>query len=193
MPRHKTFDIDTALDSAMKLFWANGYQATSMQDLLEEMGINRGSFYDTYGDKRTLFVAALRRYDQHYRRKRLDSLAQADSPLAAIATLFNGWVRSILADPGRRGCFLTNTALELAAHDAEIGALVADSQKDTEAFLANLLRQAKSKGEIGDHINVKHSAQSLLAALVGLLVLARSRPERALLRSIAKTALDALH
>ena len=192
-PGKRTFDIDTALDDAMKLFWANGYEATSMQDLLDEMGINRGSFYDTYGDKRTLFLAALRRYDEVYRRERLQGLEESHSPLEAIEALFDGWVGSILDDPNRSGCFITNTALELAAHDAEIGELVANSQKDTEKFLSALLRKAKANGEIGEHINVRRSAQSLLGALFGLLVLARSRPERTLLRSIARTALDSLH
>ena len=193
MPREKTFDIDTALDSAMKLFWVKGYAATSMQSLLDQMGINRGSFYDTYGDKRRLFLAALRRYDQRYRRERLESLAAQNSPLKTIEALFDGWVRSILADPDRGGCFITNTALELAAHDTEIGGLVADSQKDTEKFLTALLRKAKANGEIAGHVHAKRSARSLLAALFGLLVLARSRPERALLKSIARTALDSLH
>ena len=193
MPREKTFDIDNALDDAMRLFWVNGYEATSIQDLLDEMGINRGSLYDTYGDKRSLFLAALRRYDELYRRERLRSLAESHSPLDAIEALFEGWVRSILADPDRGGCFITNTALELAAHDTEIGELVAESQKDTEKFLASLLRKAKASGEIGGHVNVSRSAQSLLAALFGLLVLARSRPERPLLRSIARTAMESLH
>jgi len=76
MPWTKNFDVDRTLDKAMRLFWAHGYEATSMQDLVDGMGINRGSIYSTYGDKRQLFLAALNRYDVECRKSLLESLDQ---------------------------------------------------------------------------------------------------------------------
>lgn len=192
MPWEKTFDIDHALDKATRLFWSRGYDATSMQALVDEMGINRGSLYDTYGDKRSLFIAALRRYDQQFRRNRLAELEQKHTPKAAIKALFKGWIQIALDDPGRSGCFLTNTALEVAAHDAEIGAIVATSQRDTEKIFVRLIRKGQVSGEISNDIEPRQSARSLLATLIGLLVLARSRPESTLLTSIADSALEQL-
>ena len=192
MPWEKSFDIDHTLDKATRLFWSRGYDATSMQALVDEMGINRGSLYDTYGDKRSLFIAALRRYDQQFRRNRLAELERKHTPKAAIKALFKSWIQIALDDSGRSGCFLTNTALEVAAHDAEIGAIVATSQRDTEKIFVRLIRNGQVSGEISKEIEPRQSARSLLATLIGLLVLARSRPESALLTSIADSALEQL-
>jgi len=192
MPWEKRFDIDETLDKAMRLFWSRGYEATSMQALVRSMGINRGSLYDTFGDKRQLFLATLRRYDERSRRARLRALEQLHGPTDAIETLFAGWIDTALEDPERSGCFLTNTALELAVHDREIGDLVARSQKETESFFRRLIEKGQSDGTIPLSIDAPQTARALLAALIGLLVLARSRPDATLLRSISTAALTLL-
>jgi len=117
MPWEKQFDSDDALMRAMEAFWGRGYEATSMQDLVSCMGINRGSLYATFGDKRALFLAALRRYDAHYRQDWLSALRQANGPKATILAAFDDAVEAALGRKGRRGCFLVNTALELSPHD----------------------------------------------------------------------------
>ena len=192
MPWVKSFNIDKTLDNAMRMFWSRGYEATSMQDLVQGMGINRGSLYDTYGDKRSLFIAALQHYDKQYRKTRLAELERGHSPKGAIEALFLDWIDLVSTDANRRGCFLTNTALELSAHDAEIGAIVVTSQKETEQFFRRLIKRAQSIGEIGQNLDATHTARLLLATLIGLLVLARSRPERTLLKSIAGSAMGSL-
>lgn len=163
-----------------------------MNDLVYHMQINRGSLYDTYGDKRSLFLAALRRYDEQWRQSRLSALTQSHPPVEAIRRLFQDWIEHALNDPDHSGCFLTNTALELAAHDREIGKIVAASQRGIEAFFRQLIETAQLRGEVPARVDASRAAQSLLAALIGLLVLARSRPERALLESIAAQALAGL-
>ena len=84
MPWEKTFDTDEVLGKAMQAFWARGYEATSIQDLLDTMGLNRGSLYATFGDKRSLFIRALRHYDAVHRRAWVVALAQRGSPREAI-------------------------------------------------------------------------------------------------------------
>lgn len=192
MPWAKNFDVDETLDKAMRLFWSRGYEATSMKDLVQGMGINRGSLYDTFGDKRSLFIAALRHYDNQCRKTRLATLERRYSPKAAIQTLFRDWIDLVLSDSAHSGCFLTNTALELSAHDDEVGAIVATSQKETESFFYRLIKKGQVSGEIPMDVNAKQTARVLLADLLGLLVLARSRPERALLQSIASAATSSL-
>ena len=120
----------------MNLFWQNGYDATSLRDLTIGMGINRGSLYDTFTDKRKLFITTLKHYDEHRRLRILSKLETNEAPLNAIQKLFATWVELILDDPSCKGCFLTNTALEMASHDSEIDKIVAESQKQTEAFFS---------------------------------------------------------
>ncbi len=192
MPWEKNFDIDLALDEAMAMFWSRGYEATSMRDLVNCMGINRGSLYDTFASKRELFIAALRRYDERCRRARLHSLECEAGPVDSIRQLFEDSVQDLRRDPSHRGCFLTNTALEIAAHDTEIGTIVADSQRDTERFFLRRIEAGQATGEISGRLDSRGAARALLAALLGLLVLARSRPEPALARSIADNAIAML-
>ncbi|MGD9584229.1 MAG: TetR/AcrR family transcriptional regulator [Lysobacterales bacterium] len=192
MPWEKTFDVEQTLNRAMQAFWAHGYEATSMQDLVACTGVNRASLYATYGDKRELFIAALRLFDREQRKARLDDLEQRFAPRAAIAAFFRGFVRHAAGKDDRRGCFLTNTALELASHDAEVGRIVADSQADIEAFFRRLLKKGQAAGEFSAALDSKRAARGLLASLLGLLVLARSRPQPALLDDVVGDALDRL-
>lgn len=187
MPWEKNFDVEKTLDKAMQAFWARGYEATSMQDLVDCTGVNRASLYATYGDKRALFIAALHLYDRKLRKARLAKLEQQLGPRAAIRELFEGFLRYSRSD-GSRGCFLTNTALELAAHDPEIGRIVAESQADLENFFRRMIKKGQNCGEIAATIDPVTSARGLLALLLGMLVLARSRPKRVLLQSIVDEA-----
>ena len=132
MPWEKQFGVVEVLDSAMQAFWVHGYEATSVQDLVERTGVNRASLYATYGDKHDLFLAALR----HYRETRLHlfvtELELRYSPVDAVRRLFQAFVDQVAVQGLNQGCFLANTALELAAHDPEAAAIVADAQKDPQ-------------------------------------------------------------
>lgn len=189
----RQFDAEAALDRAMAAFWSQGYAATSMQALVEATGLNRASLYNAFGGKRDLFLRALRAYDRRFRRARLDRLAALESPRAALARLFDDWVAELARSDARRGCFMTNTALELAPHDAEIGALVAESQRGIEDFLRQRIAEGQNRGEIRADLDPQATARGLLASLLGLLVLARSRPEPALLTAVARDALARLN
>ncbi|TAN56588.1 MAG: TetR/AcrR family transcriptional regulator [Rhodospirillales bacterium] len=192
MPWEKQFDKDEVLDKAMQAFWMRGYEATSMQNLVDCTGINRGSLYATYGDKRALFMASLRLYDDKMRRRMLSELEERYAPLEAIQHLFLAFVESASPKGGNKGCFLTNTALELAQHDAEIGAVVARSQEEIEDFFVRMIRKGKTSGNISASVKPAETARGLLASLIGLIVLTRSRPEKSLLKSIADEALHRL-
>lgn len=192
MPWGKNFDVQQTLGKAMRAFWSRGYEATSVQDLLEEMGINRGSMYGTFGDKRSLFMAALQKYDEEFRKAQLAVISHTHSGKAAIRALFDGWIVTVLGDKALSGCFLTNTALELAAHDPEIGSLVATSQRGIEQFFRRHIKEGQTRGEIPARHNPSELARVLLSMLAGLLVLGRSRPEPKLLHAVVKGAMAAL-
>ncbi len=192
MPQEKQFDVDEVLDLAVSAFWARGYWATSMLDLVETTGVNRASLYATYGDKHALFMTALRRYAETVHFRRLAALERMHAPLVAISRALLVFVPPSRTAAGQCGCFLTNTALELASHDAEVGALVRDAQRQTQAFFERQLRRAKRDGVLSAKVRPAEAAEALLASLIGLSVLNRSRPDPAMARRIAATALRRL-
>lgn len=192
MPWEKQFDVNAVLDKAMQAFWSRGYEATSMQNLVDNTGVNRGSLYATYGDKRALFLAALRMYDDRNRQKRLAELEARYGPREAIRQMFLSFTSHASEKGGNRGCFLTNTALELAVHDAEARRIVAHAQTEIEAFFFRMVKKGVAQGEIGPQVKPGETASGLLASLIGVTVLMRSRPERVLLQTIIDDALRRL-
>jgi TetR/AcrR family transcriptional repressor of nem operon len=188
MPWEKQFDPEQALQKAMQTFWARGYEATSMQDLVDTMGINRGSLYATFGDKRSLFLQALKLYGAVHRKAWTDALAARTTPRGAILGAFDGAISAVLQDGSRDGCLVVNTALELSAHDDEIAAEVADSLGEMERFFRTMIEAGQKAGEIPASLRPAETARALLGLFVGLRVLARSRPEPKLLRAIAEQA-----
>ncbi len=193
MPREKQFDVQQALDRAMETFWSDGYEATSMQDLLETMGINRGSFYDTFGSKHDLFLEALRRFDQTYRENEFRELLERESPREAIISLFKNVLQQCTCSTGRNGCFLVNTALELSPRDKEAAAIVQQAFHDTVLFFRKLIIRGQKRGEIAPDVKPTQTARALLALLIGMRVLARAASPREVLVSIAHEAEALLH
>lgn len=189
MPWEKNFDTAAALGKAMEAFWSRGYEATSMQDLVDCTGVNRASLYATYGDKRAIFIAALRMYDEQLTVKLLAEIEARYRPRDAIRQL----LLRFIADAGReavgKGCFITNSALELAAHDAEIRKIVATAQAEIEAFFGRMIKKGQAAREIPPKVKSAEVARSLLATLIGLVVLSRSRPDKSLLLSIVDDAM----
>lgn len=191
MPWEKNFDTQETLEKAMQAFWVRGYAATSIQDLVDCTGVNRASLYATYGDKRAMFLAALRLYDKDVRRARLSALERL-GPRRAIEKLFRDFIERSQTDRICRGCFLTNTALELAAHDAEVRHIVAESQADIEAFFRRVLTKGQAQGQFRPEIDATIAARGLLASVLGFLVLLRSRPDPEVLNSVGQDAVDRL-
>lgn len=192
MPWEKRFDVEQTLSRAMQAFWARGYEATSMQDLVHATGVNRASLYATYGDKRDLFLAALRKYDGEVRDRTLEELGRTLPPGKAIAAVFNKFIDQTRQPAGNWGCFLVNTALELAAHDPAIAALVNAAQDDIEAFFLAMIRKGQQSGEFRRDIDAGRAANHALATLLGMLVMIRSRPDEGYLGAVRDGALKSL-
>jgi len=193
MPWEKQFNESDVLDKAMQAFWARGYEATSIQDLVDCMGIKRGSIYAAFGDKRALFLKSLEHYETHHRRAGLDSLRERLEPRAAILSVFEGAISVAVSDHNRAGCFLINTAVELSPHDAGVARAVAKGLSETEAFFHDAIVDGQECGDMALDIDPDEAARTLLGLLTGLRVLARSRPERPLLEALAKQAGAILH
>ena len=190
--RPKAFDARKALQTAMGCFWERGYEATSVRDLTERMGIASPSLYNAFGDKRNLFRLSLEDYVRRYTHERIGRLeadyAAQDRPGAFLAEA----VDKAVNDPQRRGCFLINSAIEVAPHDPELGALIVEHLGTVRNFFARSLSEARSAKKLTAVTDCETAADHLMAVLLGIRVLARARPERDLLEGIVQAALTPL-
>ena len=186
MPRPKEFDPDKALEKAMQVFWRKGYEATSVQDLVDQMGINRFSLYATFGDKHRLFLSALNRYQQKLVSENLRALEHSQEGLQAIRRFFQASVEWALAQKSCQGCLMTNSTVELAAHDKDAAAIVRASLKRIEEAFYKALLRAREKGEIGESQNLRDYARFLTNNAQGLGVLTKVRPDRRVLEGIIR-------
>jgi TetR/AcrR family transcriptional regulator, transcriptional repressor for nem operon len=190
--RTKEFEPEKALTRAMDLFWRRGYEATSVHDLLEEMGIGRGSMYDTFGDKRALFLAALERFEET-RVSRADEILEGSaSAVEGIRRLFETTIEGLVSYEPRRGCLLANTAVELAPHDEQIAGSISCYIRRTEDAFERALVRGRATGEIPADKDPKALARFLVSILHGVRVLARAGVDRAVLDDSVRTALEAL-
>lgn len=192
MARTKGFDEQQALDKAMQVFWAKGFEAASVADLLAGTGLNRGSLYGTFGDKRALFLKALRRYDCERRRPLLASLEALDDPSLAIAGFFDALIKETVQDEQRKGCFLINTALELAMHDHDVQVLVNEGISEIEGFLKRCIELGQIRSLLPLSLAPADAAKGLLAAVIGIRVLGREVFDEAALRTMADQAQSVL-
>jgi TetR/AcrR family transcriptional regulator, transcriptional repressor for nem operon len=193
MARPRGFDETVALDAAVECFRRRGYEATSIRDLTECMGIGPTSLYNSFGDKRGLFIKALERYVDCSVRARLKRLESSLPPEQAVRTLIEDVVERSLTDRTRGGCLLINSALEIAPHDPEVGAEIAKRLGEIEGFFRRSISAAQSSGTISRKLNSSDFARLLLGVLLGIRVLARSKPERTLLEGVARPALSLLN
>ncbi len=188
MPWEKQFDVEEALERAMHTFWAQGYEATSMDVLLRRMGINRGSFYATFRSKRHVLIRALQRYDARNRDAVMRGIAEGRSPRKAVSMIFRGLTDGSRFPQGRHGCFLVNAALEMAPKDKEVARIVRQGFSELEKFFAELVREAQKTGEVRKGVNAAATGRALMNQLVGLMVLVRSKAPQAVLDSVVKQA-----
>lgn len=175
MARPREFDIDQALEHAMNVFWAKGYEGASLQDLLDAMKIARGSLYKAFTDKRSIYLAALDRYDQTVVQRGIDILRdpKLGDGATRIRLLLEDVRTAVVERNDRRGCFLCNAAVDQASLDPVIQAKVIAMMKRLERAINSALKESKPAGRWSS----KRRAQAALAlnnASMGLRVLARS-------------------
>lgn len=192
MARPREFERDEVVEQALAVFWRQGYQATSVQDLVDATGLHRGSLYDTFGDKRGLFLEAVEHYRRNVTARRLAKLEEPGPAREKIATFFKEMIEFSVGEGRLLGCLMTNAAIELAPHDRDTRLAVAANMAAMEASFRRLLTRARKTGEIAAGKSPAHLARFLTATANGLRVMAKVAPERAALRSVVRIALEAL-
>jgi TetR/AcrR family transcriptional repressor of nem operon len=191
MGRPREFDEANVLEAAMNCFWAQGYEATSVRDLANQMGITGASLYNAFGDKRSLYRRALDHYLEHSVHDRIGRLERLP-PLAAVRSFFDEIIERSVTDRQRRGCMLVNSALEMAPYDPEFRKLVVQETMYIEAFFQERIAAGQEDGTIAGRQPADQLAKLLLSVLLGVRVLARTRPQREVLAGAVNSALDLL-
>ncbi|MBO7747978.1 TetR/AcrR family transcriptional regulator [Paenibacillus sp. MWE-103] len=190
MARSKEFDEHDVLLKAMRLFWEQGYEKTSLQDLVTHMGIHRRSLYDTFGDKHSLFVKAMEQYDKQTSAAIKAEVTRGRTSQEAIRFFFDYLIE--VNDGRPLGCLYVNSATELALRDPEVGELTNEGFKNEERFLADLIRKGQQSGEIPLGKDADQLAASLQATMIGIRVLARTSTDRKKLHRLADASVAML-
>lgn len=192
MPRVKSFDPDTVLERAVEQFWQAGYDGTSMTMLLASMGISRQSLYDTFGDKRNLFLSSLERYRLMVLAGLQAKLGESGSAKANIRAAFEWISEVVLGRPERRSCLMANASLELGRRDADVQAQVSAHLEAIEDSFFSVLERARVEGELDPNKQPRALARFLTNAIHGLGILARGGAEPAVLHDAIEVTLAAI-
>ena len=192
MARPKAFNEEEVIDKAVEIFWAKGYEATSMQDLIDAMGIQRGSLYGAFGSKQQLFLKSLKRYSVTVVKKLLEILESKPSAIESIELFFSQLVEHLLTAGELRSCLVTNSAIERGLRDDETRQLVLKLLNALEDGFYKTLLRAKENGELSTELDLKVVANYLTSSMQGLLVMGKVCSERSVLEGINQMTLSIL-
>lgn len=193
MARPKAFAEQDALHAAMETFWRKGYHHTSIQDLVDSMGINRASLYDTFTDKHTLYLNALERYRDLNCADMAEAMDGANTAQAKIRAIFDRAITETLDDQEHKGCFMTNATLEMLPHYADVQAVVASNFAQLDTTFRQLIGQGIATGEFNATRLPDEVVPFLMSQLSGIRVLGKAIPDGPVLNRVVNLALSILN
>jgi TetR/AcrR family transcriptional regulator, transcriptional repressor for nem operon len=188
MARPKEFDPKRALAKAMNLFWTLGYENTSLEALLKEMGIARQSLYDTFGDKRALYLKAMAHYRDQTNGEMQKMLNEVPLVRDGFAKLLYGMAAET-REQHERGCLLLSANLQRNPKDAVVRDLLRDNQARVEAIFAQALARAQKQGELSSRDEPAALARFFVVTIQGMRAMARLKSDRKALEQVARVAL----
>lgn len=191
MGRPRTFDPEAVLQQAMDCFWSNGFEATSMQDLLACTGLSKSSLYESFGSKHALFEQCLTQYREQRVASMSERLAGSTSGLKFIRAMLHS-VADECGPGGRRGCLVMNTATELAQRDRRVASLVAESIEAFVRVFRRAVERAQLEGEIPAGESPTRLARFIVTNMSGLRTLAKAGMAPRTLRATADVVIEAL-
>jgi len=192
MARNREFDINEALNSAMGLFWLNGYSNTSLDNLLESMDIGKGSFYQAFENKRDLYLQTLELY-KNQSRYFFEEISSNGKGIKRLKNYFISLIDEMYKeDFVQRGCFLCNASIENSGKDNEITEIVSSGYKEIINKLKEIVEESQSLGEIRKDLKPDDTAHWLFSSSYGLLMLAKSDFKKSKIKKIAMDTIDIL-
>ncbi len=176
MPKSVTFDREKVINDVMELFWKKGYNGTSMQDLVDVTGLNRSSFYNSFGDKFSLFQEALKAYEKQQNETLNSFFGKAQTPKESIISLFKG-VSDDIRSGNQKGCMYTSCTAELGGENQQVhDLLVLNKDKVVDSFEI-LIKKAQELGEISQSKNPHALALMLFTCMQGIRVTSIIEPD----------------
>jgi TetR/AcrR family transcriptional regulator, transcriptional repressor for nem operon len=191
MARAKEFDPEVVLQAAVKVFWSLGYERTSLDILIKEMGISRQSLYDTFGDKRSLYFRALQLYRKSTNSALRGIFEREKSVRRGLAKIFDSMIAEN-KQQHQQGCLLMSANLNRDLHDAEIAKFLRANQREVERIFRDAFINAQQRGEIAPSKNPAAMAKFFVATIQGMRALARLNHDRNELQHISQVALSTL-
>ncbi|HWR40819.1 MAG TPA: TetR/AcrR family transcriptional regulator [Patescibacteria group bacterium] len=191
MGRSKEFEESVVLQKAMELFWKQGYEKTSLNDLVEHMGIHRRSLYGTFGDKHTLFLKTIDCFGEFIKARLKFAISRAETAKQAIQCIFDFMIEG--SGDRALGCLFVNSATEMAPRDKEVEEKAKEAFMQLEHLLADIIRKGQQAGEFRCDYDAEVLAESLHNALLGIRVLARTSASKEKLQRIADFSLAILN
>jgi len=191
MARPREFEESAALDAVTECFWRRGFEASSVRELMEETGLTAASLYNAFGDKQALYRQAL---DHYVERSIADRIRRCEQlkPRIALEAFFTEILKRSHSDREHRGCLLVNAALEVAPADRAFQRIIAAVLTGIEEFFLRCIERGQADGTISRSRAARELARHFLGVLMGVRVLARVRPERAVLEGVVLPALGLL-
>lgn len=189
MARPREFDHEKVLGKIMKLFWKKGFKGTSMDEIVQATGLNKGSLYTCFGNKEELFKLALR----HYLTQGAGALPKKERAIDTLCQYYSYIISEAdLPKQERRGCFVFNSCLEFGNHNDRLTSFVLSIGKQREAFFQGIIAEAKEKGEIPEQVEVNAAAKRAFATAFTIREMSKFKPEMDLLRDLANSFLESI-
>jgi len=190
MARTKDFDEDDVLEKAVELFWRKGYNATSMQDLVDGLGISRSSLYDTFGDKHTLYIKALEKYKASGSGQMCHIVSNAASAKEAIRKLLELAIGEASADEQRKGCFMVNAEVESAPHDEQVSQMICQNDQQVEDAFYAAIKKGQENAEISNTKDARALARFIMNTVKGIRVSAKSTTDKTFFEDIINVTMS---
>ncbi|MFC9711562.1 TetR/AcrR family transcriptional regulator [Paenibacillus sp. NPDC056933] len=190
MARYKEFEENVVLDKAMKLFWEQGYEKTSMTDLVEHMGIHRRSLYDTFGDKHTLFLKAMDRFRTKVNSELAGIVKGSETAVEALQLIMSYMIYGNEDSPS--GCLMVNSAVELAMRDVDVDSKATESFTLAEQLFKDIILWGQKNGELNLDYDAEVLAEHLNVVGIGLRAMARTSIPKEKLQRTANISIELL-
>jgi TetR/AcrR family transcriptional repressor of nem operon len=191
--RTKDFDEKEALDKAVQLFWHKGYNGTSMQDVLDNLGLSRSSLYRAFTDKHTLYLKALANYQQFSFSEIRSVINEGDTAKETIRKILDFIADVVLSDEQHKGCFMLNSEVEISLHDKVVHDMVVSSDQNLEDFFFHVLKKGQKNGGISKAQDARAMARFFLNTAKGIRVTAKSNSDKEVFRDIIALSLNAVN
>lgn len=189
MPKPKSFNRSEIIDKAMKLFWNKGFHATTVEDLVTNLGINRSSIYDSFGSKNDFFHQLI----ENYQEKRLSQLRQVlffhDRILNGFVSLFELVIDEALVGSESKGCLLVNSISELASDDFALKKKMEDYVSQIEKLFVEYLSYGQKTNQIALDTDIVSIANYIFTLKSGVYAVSKIRPNREELMKVVNTGL----